>query len=1580
MKKLRFILLSIVVLLVSGRAEAYDFESGGLYYNILDADAKTVEVTCENYTDWDTKANYSGDIVVPATVSNGGITYSVIKIGQLAFKGSEITSLTLSEGIETIEQDICEGCYSLASLSLPSTLRTIGYAAFWNCDALRTIDLPEGLTTLGNNVFSYCNSIKTVYLPSTLSSIGDGSFTGTTSLLSVISRISVPFEVNMNVFAQSQWNNETQSNTYIPCSATLYVPVGTTSKYQAFEGWKMFSDIVEGEPKETTVNGLNYSYVDGRGTATVIGRADEELRNITIPATVSIDGKKYNVKEVGVGAFQSCGIDTLIIQEGVEVISKNAFRNNQGNLRSVTLPTSLRTIGEGAFYNCYGIRNLIIPNGVTSIGKEAFRECYNIQKLELPATLTSIGEYAFYPTRDLSVVTSRITNPFEIGQSVFCTGWTWENDNQLFTRSSATLYVPDGSKSAYQAIDGWNMFADIIEGELKETTVNGLNYSYVDGNGTATVIGRADEELRNITIPATVSIDGNKYNVKEVGVGAFQSCYIDTLIIQEGVEIISRNAFRYNYGNLRSVTLPTSLRTIGEGAFYYCYGIRSLIIPNGVTSIGKEAFRECYNIQKLELPVTLTSIGEYAFSRINNLSTVTSRIQNPFAISQNVFCTDWTWENDKQIFTKSSAILYVPSGTKSAYQTIDGWNMFADVMEGEPQEGTGNDGFNYSYSTESKEAILIRGNYNDLPIEFNVPSTTTIGGTVYKVVGIAAEVFSNRDFTSVVIPNGVRSIGRYAFGYCQQMTSLSLPESLTRIDREAFVNCHKLTSLSIPAKVEAIGDYAFGLCSSLVSIKVDAANAYYDSRNNCNALIETATNKLLQGTPSTIIPTGVVMIGSQSFSNQKSLTGITIPGSVTTIGYDAFSDCDALTSVYIPSSVTRIWSGAFSWCDGITSVKVDPNNTVYDSRNDCNAIIETESNRLIFGCQTTKIPHGIKILGDGAFRGCAKLDSLKLPYGVERLEWGALSYNDLSYVEIPNSVTYMEDYIFDGCSNLMKIVSKIKNPSAVKTYSNTFYGEFWNNNGAYTRLVERATLYVPKGTKELYAQTAPWSNFTNIEEMDGEQLPTPTLEYDGRYVTASSTDPEVDMYYGIGGAAPSVYYEGPIPVTALGQVSVVAEKSFASDSEIATYEVKYLYTGDTLKVSEAGNMADAIKWCGADRVEKMTVVGPINSSEFETIRTMQNLKLLNLAEATGQLSIPNNAFASSNLVSFVAPASLSSVGSGIFSNCQQLAAVCWNTSAALPADALNGVNNPNLLLYVQNASDAPTSVHNVVVNGTANDIALSDATGNNNFYVPVAFTAKKISYTRNFQQKTEVGVSCGWETIALPFNVGSIVSEKLGSDYTLTPFYNYRNYSRQRPFWLYTLDEYNDNYISPASNISANVPYLICMPNADVYADDYNLNGNITFSAENVNVAVSDPIQKTKGSVSFVPAYQRMDASSDVFALNVNQEYKGYPAGSLFVNNFREVRPFEAYSLHPSTAANAPAIAYTVSCLIGGNGGDTTGIIDVMLKKNDGSDGNTLVKVYSLSGALIKQAKVGDVTKGLPKGVYIANGKKFVVK
>ena len=1767
MDKLRFILLFVVVLL-AGSVAAYDFESGGLYYNILDAEAKTVEVTLEGEKDgWDTKSSYSGDIVIPSTVRNGNETYSVKKIGQYAFCRSEITSLTIQNGVETI--DDCAFLYSsqLVDVSLPSSLTSIGNSAFFNCYRITELVIPEGVSTIGGQAFCYCGNMKTLVLPSTLAEIGDRAFGCCGSLTKVISRITTPFAIEKTTFSSTE-NWEDGVNNATPSAATLYVPQGTKSSYMTYEGWTRFAGIYEGEPQEITLSdGLIYSYVTGEHIANVIGWENLNSDSLTIRSIVEINGENYSVKSVGPNAFSNCGsIRSLTIEYGVETIGDYAFRwcwqlekvvlpegvlqigrysfSDCNRLKRVNLPSTIKSIGEwafsglgalyavtsyiqepfdinknvfavegrwneqeqkyyytpssatlyvptdtktsyealegwnmfanivegelteetidgviysynksdqtatviggdfsdyrkvtvlgsilidgvdysvktiaaGAFRNNYYIDSLIISSGIETIEKNAFNDSYRIRYLELPSTLTTIGEYAFaycgnlqniilpssltsigdfaFCSNNLTNVTSRIQSPFEINQSVFCSSYDsyWDETEQkyinTYTNPRATLYVPIGTKSAYEAIEGWSVFPEIVEGEIKETTYNGLNYRYVEGKGEATVISGDYSQITKLTIPGSIEVDGVSYIVKAIDNYVFSNCYsLDTLIIENGVERIGQNAF-YNCSNMKSVSLPVSLKSIGDYSFADSYNITNLVIPEGVKTIGHNAFRWCSGIKLLELPSTLDSIGDYAFYRCSNLSRVVSRIKTPFKISKSVFCTEDYWENNVQVFRNSPATLYVPTGTKSSYEAYEGWNMFdGGIYEGDPKEGKSGI-YSYIYMTDSKTATIVGADDIDQSA-IELPATVVFDGDSYNVVGIGNEVFQSRYMKSVIIPDGYETIGKRAFYECYSLRSVKLPNSITSIGDDAFQNCNVLDTISIPSKIRSIGynafwstkitevkipatttyigRNAFAYCEALKSISVDANNSAYDSRNNCNALIDKATNTLMRGCGSTIIPNTVQIIGQHAFAGCLNLSEVSIPNSVTTIEDNAFSDCRALTSVVIPSSVTLLYQQSFSGCYSLKSIRVDENNRTYDSRNNCNAVIETATKTLMLGCQGTIIPKGITSIADRAFINCEKLDSIKIPYGVTYIGENAFrSCSDLVYVEIPNSVLTIGYDAFDYCYNIQTIVSKIKDPEGM------------NMGWAFSSSYGSAILYVPKGTKQAYQNKSGWSDFYYIEEMDGDALAAPTLAYDGRAITATAPETDVDMYYSTDDFNTVNYYEGPITVSDLGTVKVIAEKTFRSDSEAASYEVKYLYDGDTLKLAEAGLMAEAIKWCGTDSVVKMTVIGPISTDEFSTISTLPKLKFLNLADAkVDGASLPDGAFANSQIVSFVSPSSLSSVGSGIFRDCQHLAAVCWKASTPLPADALSGVSNPNLLLYVSAEDQAPEGINNVVVDGKAKSITLTDATGNSNFYAPVAFQVDTIKYTRNFQQKTEPGVSCGWETIVLPFTVNKITHEAM-SNVTITPFANYRGWEEQRPFWLYTLD---NNDIRPAYGIEANVPYLICMPNADEYGDQYNLAGNVTFMATNVDIAVSKPIEETQGDITFVPTYQSVPVSADVFTLNVNQEYKGYPAGSLFVSNFRDVRPFEAYSIHPSAVAKKvnEARMYSVSSLIGGDP-NATGIIDVMLKKNDGTNSDAVVKVYSLSGALIKQGKAEDVTNGLPKGVYVANGKKFVVK
>lgn len=279
----------------------------------------------------------------------------------------------------------------------------------------------------------------------------------------------------------------------------------------------------------------------------------------------------------------------------------------------------------------------------------------------------------------------------------------------------------------------------------------------------------------------------------------------------------------------------------------------------------------------------------------------------------------------------------------------------------------------------------------------------------------------------VTINEGMTSIGCSAFAYCENLISANIPNGVERIGWDAFWNTN-ISSVYIPKSVREIWNAAFGDCDNLVSIIVDAENPVYDSRSGCNAIIETSENRLISGCASTIIPDGVVNIAGFAFIGCDNLTSITFPESLNIIEYRAFWTCNGLTSIVIPKRVWHIDQQAFGYCYNLRTISVDSENVHYDSRDNCNAIIDS-TNTIIRGTANTIIPESVKAIGDFAFSGCLPMKSFNIPECVTSIgSYAFCQCNNLVSVNIPQSVSAIGEYAFYNCYNL---TSSIEIPESV---------------------------------------------------------------------------------------------------------------------------------------------------------------------------------------------------------------------------------------------------------------------------------------------------------------------------------------------------------------------------------------------------------------------------------------------------------------------------------------------------------------------------------------------------------------------
>ena len=537
-------------------------------------------------------------------------------------------------------------------------------------------------------------------------------------------------------------------------------------------------------------------------------------------------------------------------------------------------------------------------------------------------------------------------------------------------------------------------------------------------------------------------------SVPKIGECAFYGCNVTSLTIPASVSFIGSWAF-LDCTEILSLTILPGVDSIGTGAFMNCKNLTAVDIPNSLVKGSGGIFNECYNIEKLylDLPVSPTFLYKHSLKEVV-LGESIKHIKR----------------NDFRDFSGLQSIVIPSSVEIIDYDAFNGCsNIETLYWNAKDTAGLGLKNVIY-YSRNTLKNIVLGESATivDWDILYDCPNLSTI------VVDSNNPIYDSRNncnaiietatnslllgSNSSVIPDGVNNIAKYAFYNCESINSIVIPSSIRLIDNYAFSGCKSLTSINIPANVNNIGLGIVSRCAYLNSITVDPANSYYDSRDNCNAIIETKTNTLVSGCKNTIIPSGIVTIELDAFGGCVGLTSISLPSSVTTIGNWAFTGCSGLTSIDMSANVRNIGSYAFENCSSLMSLN---------------------------------IPMGVTTIPAGLAIGCSSLISIDIPSSINSIEHDAFNNcSSLKTVIIPEGVTDINNNTFNGCVSL----SYLSVPSSVSGFGNDIYKnceglqtagpqgggynyEFsWDTipSNAFYGLLNLRSIFIPKSVKAIY--------------------------------------------------------------------------------------------------------------------------------------------------------------------------------------------------------------------------------------------------------------------------------------------------------------------------------------------------------------------------------------------------------------------------------------------------------------------------------------------------------------------------------
>lgn len=890
--------------------------------------------------------DYSGRVVIPATVTYNGTTYNVTEIGEYVFRECPVTEVILPEGLKKIGRSQFWGCDNLKSITIPRTVTEIGFDAFnsivenyYSDPAIETITFEDGTEPLaGFNEFSdgttYAaaiqlgENVKTVYLGrDVLISRGENVENLT------IGGIVTELDGGTDLFT---------SNTALK---TLNIEYGDAplSLGRTADGGGIFSV----RPIESLILDRQLEYDGTDGITPFSG--SQKLSSVVIGD---------NVTSIGENMFNGCsGMQSIVIGSGVASIGEDAFLGCTG-LQRVELKNLSAWLGfnfsseeQNPLYyakNLYMDGNLVtdltVPSGVKSIPAYAFYGCEKIASVTIPSDVQTIGIWAFKGCTALKNLTLEDGGTLTLDYDIF--------GNRPFEDVPVeTLYLG-------RSVGKQNFVDDLAS--LKKLTV-GNNITGFEKKYFENCKGLQEVHISDLSAWCRINFEDSLSNP----LARAHKLYVDGslltgLAIPSSISVVKPCAF-YGGECFTSLSLHDGITDMGDYAFYGCSGLSSLDLPAGVNTINRFVFAGCSNIEAVTIPVTVKNVYSSAFARCTGIRQVTiddsqeelviKYYYDPYrdtnagdlfensAIEKMYVGRDITLENPDYRIAVSG---YLSSLTVGGVVKKVG-NIFGDasktdtgsqipnmpeliiedseepllVSEGAFLDIKGSDYYMYVGRNLKKDT-----EFKSSPFSYYL-SSVELGPNVTEIIPymfagccrytIYGDVMYG--LTEVLIDGDIESIGESAFADCGALTSFDVPEGVVSIGDNAFKNCEALTYLDIPAATASIGASAFEGCTGLTSLR-------FESGSELSGIAD-RTFYGCTGLLSVTLPENVTEIGGSAFYGCTGLLSMTLPESVATIGESAFYNCSALTDLHLPQTVSSVGNRAFYECLSLRTVKVD---------------------------------------------------------------------------------------------------------------------------------------------------------------------------------------------------------------------------------------------------------------------------------------------------------------------------------------------------------------------------------------------------------------------------------------------------------------------------------------------------------------------------------------------------------------------------------------------------------------------------------------------------------------------------------